>query len=119
MAEDVYMSGHRRTAWNYPINAFLPMALNPQHATHTLARLPHHISAIVPQAAGAIAQGSFPHSALLLIMAKAMNSLVVEMVMAGDGSNSSSSRNRRGESQAFVPGCSCPSCRAAAAAATP
>lgn len=85
------MGGHRLTAWNHPINAFLPMALNPQHATRALARLPHHISAIMPQAAGPTARGSSPHSALLLIMAKAMNNLVVEMVTAGNGSGSSSS----------------------------
>lgn len=79
----------RRSAWNAPIDAFLPLYLNPDHGQRALKALPgcveHILSKNLANPSINASMGGAAPRWLLRVLAQAMNSLVVEMVRLDKG----------------------------------
>lgn len=78
---DAFMRGHRHSAWNLPVNEVLPVVLNQQHEPRCMAALPQRVASML----GLPSSSTPSHRNLLDIMAKMMNTLVVEVVKSDDG----------------------------------
>ncbi|GIL83920.1 hypothetical protein Vretimale_10919 [Volvox reticuliferus] len=69
-----FHGGVRRSAWNMPFDAFIPLALNVRHAAHAIQLLPRCVGDMLGS------RGKITDEHLLEVLARLMNSLVVEMV---------------------------------------
>ncbi|KAF5831300.1 hypothetical protein DUNSADRAFT_13329 [Dunaliella salina] len=71
---EAFMKGHRLSAWNLPVNEVLPVVLNQQHEHRCMAALPQRVASMF----GLPSSCTPTHRNLLDVMAKMMNTLVVE-----------------------------------------
>jgi ubiquitin-protein ligase len=111
---EAFKAGVRRSAWNQPFDAFLPLYLNPAHGRAALELLPACVADMQQRGrtsgyAGGAGSSSAPRlspQALLKVMAQLLNSLVVELAGAGKegqrGSSGSRKRSREAEGGAPV-----------------
>lgn len=77
-----FQSGVRLTAWNIPFTAFLPVIINADHAERALDALPQCLRAMM--AAG---QNPADPAALLDVIARLFNGLVVELTQSRSDGN--------------------------------
>lgn len=66
--------GVRKSAWNFPVNAFLPLVLNAEHGKKALRMLPDMLPSMAPRGRS---------TSILNVIAQIMNSLVVSLVQEG------------------------------------
>ncbi|GIL44304.1 hypothetical protein Vafri_1810 [Volvox africanus] len=76
MSYRAFNGGVRRSAWNVPFDAFIPLALNIRHEGRAIQLLPGCVADMLRCSCAEVKDEQ-----LLEVLARLMNSLVVEMVM--------------------------------------